>query len=410
MSELCRPYTGRIKAPHQAFPTEEGMEFRILGPLGITHEGSELRPPAGKARVLLAVLLCHANEPVPAEHLLDALWGASPPKSAADNLRVYVSQLRKTLGDSTRIVRERHGYSLTVKPGELDAHRFEELLTAARACADPAQASTLLREALALSRGRPFADVDHADPIARTALRLEEQRAAAAEEAVEADLALGRNAEAIAELRGLIHEYPLHERLRAQLMLALYRSNRQAEALAVYHEARKVLIDELGVEPGPALRDLEARVLNGEASLDLAPQRLSAETPPPPTWGSWLWAAIPLLSCGYGTPWAFVYAAVKRRTLGLAFSALAYLALCGVFLVMPFTDDDGLNKLDIIPMLALISLWFGGTCHAVLVREHVFATAASADRPRWKKVMGSVGLALFALAAALGYAWLEPPG
>ncbi|GAA3066756.1 AfsR/SARP family transcriptional regulator [Streptosporangium carneum] len=393
------------------------MEFRILGPLGIAHDGNELRVPAGKPRLLLAMLLCHPNEPVPAERLVDALWGASPPKSAGDNLRVYVSQLRKAMGDSTRIVREPRGYALTVEPGELDAHRFEELLTTARACADPARTGALLREALALSRDAAFADVEHADPIARMALRLEEQRAAAAEEAVEADLALGRDAEAVAELRCLVHEHPLRERLRAQLMIALYRSGRQAEALAAYQEARKALVDELGIEPGPALRDLETRILNGDPALDAPSPRLPQEASPPPAkappranWESWLWAVIPLLSCGYGTPWAFVYAAVRRRSPGLALSALAYLGLCGVFLVTPLSDDDGLNRLDVVPMLALISLWLGGTCHAVLVREHVFAPTPPSEQPRWTRTGGEVGLALFVLVAAAGYVWLEPPG
>lgn len=394
------------------------MRFRIFGTIGIARDGSEIRVPTGKLRLLLATLLCHPNEPVTRERLVDVLWDTDPPKSATDNFRVYVSQLRKLLGDSGRIVRESRGYVLTVKPGELDAHRFEELLAAARACDDPARAGTLLREALALAQEAPFADVEHIGPIAMTALRLEEQRAAAAEAAVEADLAMGRNAEAIAELHGLIDLYPLREGLRRTLMIGLYRSGRQAEALAAYQEARKVLVDELGIEPGPALRDVEARILNSDPALNLpVPNTLAVGVPTniPPTssrvaWGSWLWAAVPLLSCGYGTPWAFVYAAVKRRSLNLLLSALVYLALCGVFLVMPFTDDDGLTRLDIIPMLALVSLWFGGTCHAVLVREHVFTPTSSADMPRWKKVVRGAGLALFALVATAGYVWLEPLG
>ncbi|AQZ65499.1 Signal transduction response regulator / Disease resistance domain-containing protein / Tetratricopeptide repeat-containing protein [[Actinomadura] parvosata subsp. kistnae] len=397
------------------------MEFRIFGSLGVVRDGSETRVPTGKTRLLLAVLLCHPNEPVSRERLIDVLWGDDPPKSAVDNLRVYVSQLRKLLGDGTRVVREPRGYALTVKPGELDADRFEDLVTAARACDDPARAGTLLREALALAQEPPFADVDHLGPIAMTARRLEEQRAATAEAAVEADLALGRNAQAIAELYSLIDTYPLREGLRRSLMLALYRSGRQAEALAAYREAREVLIEELGIEPGPALRDLETRILTADPTLNPPPpQPLTAPAPAPTalgtpptssgtTWGSWLWAAIPLLSCGYGTPWAFVYAAVRRRSLTLALSALVYVALCGIFLVVPLSDEDGLNKLDIIPMLALITLWLGGTCHAVLVREHVFTPTRSADLPRWKKALHATGLTLFALVAVAGYIWLEPP-
>jgi DNA-binding SARP family transcriptional activator len=124
------------------------MDFRIFGSLGIARDGSELRVPTGKPRLLRAMLLCHSNEPVPRERLVDVLWGADPPKSAGDNLRVYVSQLRKTLGDSALIVRDSGGNALRVKPGELDADRFEELLVAARACDDPAGAGAVLRKAV----------------------------------------------------------------------------------------------------------------------------------------------------------------------------------------------------------------------------------------------------------------------
>lgn len=390
------------------------MEFRSLGPLTVTQDGSELVIPAGKPRLLLAVLLCAANKPVSVERLVDALWSDIPPKSATDNLRVYVSQLRKALGDSSRIVHQRLGYTLVVHPGELDADRFDELLAEGRACDDPARASALLHEALALFRGTALADVPHVDAIANTVRRLDEQRATAAEESVEADLALGRIPEAIAELRGLIHEHPLRERLHAQLMLALYRSGRQAEALAAYQDARKLLVEELGIEPGAALRELESRMLNGDPALHGWQPSIHQAIPPAVPrlrlpWGSWLWAAVPLLSCGYGTPWAFVYAAVKRRSLGLALSALVYFGLAGIFLIVPFTDDDGLNKLDIIPMLALVSLWMGGTCHAVLVREHVFAHRPSRPMSRGRRVAGGVGLIAMAAVATAGYWWLEPP-
>ncbi|WP_433472115.1 BTAD domain-containing putative transcriptional regulator [Spirillospora sp. CA-142024] len=226
---------------------------------------------------MLAVLLRHANTPVSDDLLADALWGERPPRSASANLRMYVHTLRRTLESPERIARISPGYALTVEPGELDAQRFTGLVAQGRAageCADPAAAHAALSEALALWRGDAYAGLDESPPLRDEAVRLDELRLAAIEDRVSAGLDLGRHGELVPELRTLAAEHPLRERFREQLMLALYRSGRQAEALQVYRDTRRVLTGELGIEPGPRLRRLEAAVLAGDPSLDLpAPAR-----------------------------------------------------------------------------------------------------------------------------------------
>ncbi len=244
------------------------MRFRILGPLEVEEHGQALRVAGAKQRGLLALLLLHADEAVPRDRLIDELWGVSPPDTAPTALQVHVSQLRKLLGRDV-IVTQAPGYRIQLADGELDLRRFEETVARAQAAA-PAEASALLGEALALWRGVPFADLDA--PFARAArARLEEQRVAALEQRIDADLELGRNAELVPELEGLVHEHPLRERLRGQLMLALYRGGRQADALDAYRTGRRLLDDELGLEPGEGLRRLERAILEQDGSLSGAP-------------------------------------------------------------------------------------------------------------------------------------------
>ncbi|GII63229.1 hypothetical protein Skr01_33140 [Sphaerisporangium krabiense] len=230
---------------------------------------------APKQRMLLATLLCHANEAVSRDRLIDALWGERPPRSAGDNLRVYVSQLRRVLGDDGRIVRRRYGYALNVQPGELDADSFGELAhRGLEACAasDPAAASRLFGDALSLWRGTvSFEEVSRRGAVGAMAVLLDEQREVVVGARIDAELSLGRSGELIGELRRLVTAHPLRERLHAQLMLALYRNGRRAEALEVYRNARRVLIEELGLDPGPELRAMEVAVLNGDAALLSAP-------------------------------------------------------------------------------------------------------------------------------------------
>jgi YVTN family beta-propeller protein len=248
------------------------MEFRVLGPLEVQDGVGELALGRGKQRALLAVLLVHAGDVVPADRLIDALWGESPPPSALNSVHIYVSQLRRMLGHG-RVVTRRGGYALELVAGELDAERFERLLGDARGRlrdGDPERAAATLREALALWRGPPLADFTY-EPFAQPEIaRLEELRLEALEERVEADLRLGRHRELVSELQAAVRAHPLRERLRGQLMLALYRSGRQAEALDTYHQARRMLGEQLGLVPGPALQELERAVLRQDPRLAAA--------------------------------------------------------------------------------------------------------------------------------------------
>src|SRR4051812_8301463 len=240
------------------------MEFRILGPVEVEDAGRSLKIAGAKQRGLLVLLLLHANEAVPRERLIDELWGEEPPETAATAIQVHVSQLRKALGRDV-IVTQSPGYLLRVAEGELDLDRFEDAVARARD-EPPAQAADVLREALALWRGPPLAELDA--PFARAErARLEEQRLAALEQRIDADLELGRHAQLVPELEGLVRGHPLRERLRGQLMLALYRCGRQADALAAYQSGRRLLDEQLGLEPGEDLRRLERAILEQDESL-----------------------------------------------------------------------------------------------------------------------------------------------
>jgi DNA-binding SARP family transcriptional activator len=244
------------------------VEFRLLGPLEVLDAGLSLELGGVKQRSLLAVLLLHANEVVSVDRMIDELWGASPPRTAAKSVQVYVSRLRKQLGDD-RFITKPPGYALRVDASELDIARFEELLAAAQH-ADPPTASRLLHEALRLWRGPPLADLAF-EPFARTEIaRLEELRWAAVERRVDVDLAAGRHAALLPELQLHVGRHPLREPLHARLMVALYRSGRQADALDAYRRARRTLMDELGLEPGDELRRLERAILRQDPALDLA--------------------------------------------------------------------------------------------------------------------------------------------
>ena len=239
------------------------MEYRILGPLEVEQDGQLLPLGGAKQRGVLALLLLSANTVLPRERLIDELWGDEPPDTARTALQVHVSQLRKTLGREV-IVTQAPGYLVHVGPDELDADRFADLVAQGRR-ADSAEAAELLREALALWRGSVLAELD---PVGRPErLRLDEERLAVLELRIDADLELGRHADLVPELEALVHQHPLRERLRGQLMLALYRSGRQADALAVYRSGRLLLGEELGLEPGEHLRRLERAILEQDPSL-----------------------------------------------------------------------------------------------------------------------------------------------
>jgi DNA-binding SARP family transcriptional activator len=239
-----------------------------------------------KQRAVLALLLLHANQVVASERLIDQLWGEEPPGTVKVVLQGYISNLRKELGAAT-IATRASGYAIELEPVQLDLHRLEALLADARGAAaagDSERAAAILRTALGLWRGPALADFAY-EPFAQAPImRLEELRLTALEDRIEADLALARHAELVGELEALVAEHPLRERLRGQLMLALYRSARQAEALEAYQEARRVLVDELGIEPTQALHDLERAILRQDPALELRSAAASvqpAEAPAP---------------------------------------------------------------------------------------------------------------------------------
>ncbi|HXV57911.1 MAG TPA: alpha/beta fold hydrolase [Gaiellaceae bacterium] len=246
------------------------MDFRLLGPLEVRDGDREVRLRGGKQRALLALLLVHANRTLAIDRIVDDLWSDDVPETAAKMVQIYVSRLRKALPEGALHTRP-PGYALEVAPGELDLHRFERLVGEARSALEEGRAAAAaagFRQALELWRGPALAEFT-SEPFARAErARLEELRIAALEGRLEADLLRGRHAEVVGELEALIARYPLREGLRRQHMLALYRSGRQAEALAGYQTFRRTLADELGIEPSASLRDLERQMLRQDGSLE----------------------------------------------------------------------------------------------------------------------------------------------
>ena len=248
------------------------MQFNILGPLEVRAGERDVTCRGAKQRLLLSVLLLNANEVVSSDRLVDVLWGDSPPETSKA-LQMHISQLRKSLDPGVLVTRA-PGYELRVAPADVDLHRFEAAVhegRAALAAGRAADARRMLGEALALWRGPPLADMTFEDALQAEIARLQELRLEAVEARVEAELALGNHAGVVAELERLAAEHPTREHVRRHLMLALYRSGRQADALAVYRDTRRALVDELGIEPGRELQDLEARILAQDPELEQAP-------------------------------------------------------------------------------------------------------------------------------------------
>jgi predicted ATPase/DNA-binding SARP family transcriptional activator len=255
------------------------MDFRILGPLEVLEGGRRLSLGGHKQRALLAVLVMNANEVVSSDRLIEALWDDEPPDRARKALQVLVSQLRKAIGKE-RLETRAPGYRLGLDPDELDLERFQRLMTEGRP-----------EEALDLWRGHPLAEFAFERFAQAEIARLEELRVACLEERIDTDLAQGRHSDVVGELEALAHEHPLRERLRAQLMLALYRCGRQADALEAYREARRLLVEELGIEPSPQLQELQRAILSQAAWLLALPakERVLGITPSLPA------AANPLI-------------------------------------------------------------------------------------------------------------------
>jgi len=246
------------------------LEFRLLGPVEVRDGERALAVGGRKPRGLLAALLLRAGEDVSAERLIDDLWGERPPQTAKNSLHNCVSALRRALGPDVLVTRP-SGYALAIDPEQLDLERFRRLVDLARESGEQELRARLLREALALWRGPPLADVAYEPFALMEGPRLEDLRLGAREDLIEAELALGRHADLLPELESLIAAHPYDERLRAQRMLALYRAGRQAEALEAYAETRRFLVDELGLEPSEPLRELQAAMLRQDDKL--APQK-----------------------------------------------------------------------------------------------------------------------------------------
>ena len=269
------------------------MEFRILGPTEVLDERRRVPLPGGRGRALLALLVLHAGEPVSADRLIDELWGETPPPTARTVVHGLVSRLRSVLEPGRGKARPGallqtlgSGYRLGIDPDAVDAHRFKRLIDEARGAPTEVRAANLLA-ALALWRGAALADFVY-EPFAQRAITaLEELRTQAIEDRIEADLASGRAADLVPELGLLVRAHPFREGLRGLLMLALYRSGRQADALQAYRDARLLLVEELGLEPGPALRDLETAILRQDPALDV-PSTDRGRTGLPDSPGSWL--------------------------------------------------------------------------------------------------------------------------
>jgi predicted ATPase/class 3 adenylate cyclase/DNA-binding SARP family transcriptional activator len=274
------------------------VEFRVLGPLEVLDDSGGVVPlGAAKERALLLILILRANEVVSSGRLIELVWGERRPESAAKLIQTYVSHLRRLLAPGQRhgnhglILTRPSGYLLRIEPGQLDLERFEALVAEARSHDDAERALALLREALQLWRGPPLHEFAFEDFAQTEIARLEELRLSVVGERIELELALGRHRHLVGELEALIAAHPLREQPRGQLMRALYLSGRQAEALQVYQQTRRLLVEELGIEPSPALRELEQAILRQDAVLELeapvvapvsphAPAAASSEPPP----------------------------------------------------------------------------------------------------------------------------------
>ena len=406
---------------------EAGLRFGILGPLRATRDGRELDLGSAKQRAVLAVLLLHAGRPVGTAEVVDAVWGDQPPAHGPNVVQKYVAGLRKVLDPDRSprspgavVSRTGAGYLLRVEPGGLDAADFEDLVRRARqarAAGRPAEAADHLAAALALWRGPVLAGVEGRAAAAARA-RLDEARAGAEEDRAEAELAAGRAAATVPELRRLVAQWPDRERLRGLLMLALHRSGRQAEALAEYSAARRHLAEEHGVEPGADLRAVHAALLADVPVAPLAPaappaRRITGpDAAPPPAappaappggpaggppggpagvgstrrsrrWrvaGAVAAALVPLVTVGLAT-WALVaFFAARRRSGRLAAAAGGYFLLVAFPLVV-IDPAAGGGPLIAPAVLAWLLAILGGAAHAAVLALDRPAQAASSTSP-----------------------------
>src|SRR6266516_1415107 len=271
------------------------MEIALLGPLSVTRDDRPLELGGAQPRLLLALLALDPGRVAGADRLVDGIWGAHLPSEPANALQVVVSRLRRALAPDQVVISRPPGYLLALEPERVDAVCFERLAAAGReaaAAGHAERAAGLLRAALDLWRGDALADFPGVAAARSAATRLDELRLAALEDRIEVDLGLGRQAQVIGELQALVDREPLRERLHAQLMRALYATGRQADALAAYQRAREVLAERAGLDPGPDLRRLEARLLAQDPALPTAPELSVGARQPAPSAGA-PWAAQP---------------------------------------------------------------------------------------------------------------------
>jgi DNA-binding SARP family transcriptional activator len=260
---------GKGRPPSAAGAYRSEVDLLVLGPVEVRNHGEPVPIGGPKQRAILALLAAEVGHPVSLDRMVDDVYGEEASDGARHSARTLISMIRRELGDIVQ--KQGSGYVLMVEPSTIDAFRFEEQVRTAIPLveADPELASTYLREALAVWRGHPYADVDSRSLLQSEIVRLSDLRLAALEARIDADLALGRHRELTGELEALIVEHPLREKLRAQQMLALYRSSRQTEALRAFERARLYLADEIGIAPSPELSRLEEQILEQDSTLDL---------------------------------------------------------------------------------------------------------------------------------------------
>jgi DNA-binding SARP family transcriptional activator len=247
--------------------TFKRIEFLVLGPFEVWADACPVRLNGRKQRALLAVLALRARQIVSKDILIAELWGETPPRTARNALHNYVSLVRRAIGSGILQTRDQ-SYLLAIEPDQVDLLRFEQLVREGHAANSIHERAMKLREAVALCRGPALSDLAYEPFVLREAPRLEELQLKARQALIEAELELGHAADLVPDLEALVAAYPFREHFHAQLMLALYRSGRQVEALAVYRRARTALLDQLGVEPGPELRRLEQAILRQSQELD----------------------------------------------------------------------------------------------------------------------------------------------
>lgn len=363
------------------------MELRILGPLEVVRAGDPVDLPSGKTRLLLAALVVHANQVVSTDRLFEFLWRGQPPDSAANTLQTYVSHLRRSLEpdrmprqQSRLVITREPGYILAVDGDQVDAVRFEGLVGEARLVlgSAPEQAAALLRSALSLWRGEPLADFTF-EPFAQAEItRLTELRLTALEDRMEAELALGGHAALCGELAQLAREQPLRERLSGQLMVALYRCGRQAEALRVYADLRETLVEQLGIDPSPALGRLQEAILRQDPELD------------------WPWASKSAAPVPGPAALATIEVPVERSVEAILSSARSAVRLCHwqeAFNLFSAADERGALDGEDLDALAETAFWVGRPHESHVARQRAHGTFLAEGQPR-RAAMTAIALSV----------------